>query len=128
MRKRAGSSVDAASALLVARNTYDDLAGVLVPLIGQEGVVALSSRALQISRPASVPAAVRDPSTRGESFDSIRAWLERPDEAGVIDTAAAVLSALALLLVTFIGEGLTLRLLQKAWPDGFSGVAEEIHQ
>ena len=50
-------------------------------------------------------------------------WLKQLDAAHVPEAATAMLAALGGLLTTFIGDGLTLRLLRKAWPDGFSDSA-----
>jgi hypothetical protein len=47
-------------------------------------------------------------------------WLERQVPSAVIDAAAAIFATFAQLLTTLIGEPLTTRYLEKAWPDGFS--------
>lgn len=47
-------------------------------------------------------------------------WLERQGPAAATDAAAAMFATFAELLTTLIGEPLTTRYLQKAWPDGFS--------
>ena len=38
----------------------------------------------------------------------------------MIDAAVAIFATFAQLLITLIGEPLTMRYLEKAWPDGFS--------
>ena len=53
------------------------------------------------------------------------ASLNERDAASAADGAAAVLAELARLLVSLIGEGLTLRLLHDAWPVGFSHELEQ---
>jgi hypothetical protein len=52
--------------------------------------------------------------------------LERQDPAVATEAAATVFATFTGLLVTFIGEPLTARLLRKAWPDALSdAIAEE---
>jgi hypothetical protein len=60
-------------------------------------------------------------------FTQIIVCLERQDPAVATEAVGTVLAAFAGLLVTFIGEPLTTRLLRLAWPDAFSDAsAEEI--
>jgi hypothetical protein len=120
---RTGANADL---LAVARRTYDDLAGVLVPLIGNAGFEALASRALHVSQrrypddPAkSAPGAV------GTTDDELVTWLGQLDQRLARDAAASMLAELGGLLGTFIGESLTTRLLRKAWPDAFRCETEE---
>lgn len=121
--KRAGPSADAAAVAKAARQAYDDLTGVLVPLIGQVGIEALTTRAMHLAQIDYQS----DNGVEAEKLASgqIRHWLERQDPATASDAAATMLSALGGLLVTFIGEPLTMRLLRKAWGDGFPDAAQE---
>jgi hypothetical protein len=95
----------------------------LVRLAGVDGFRSLLSRALTLAK-AEVPA-LNMVRTRAdgslEGFDK----LEEDHEAGVAEEAGVVLVAHLLdLLVTFIGEPLTLRLVRDKWPDASMGRAD----
>ena len=47
-------------------------------------------------------------------------WLERQVPSTATEAAAAMFATFAELLAALIGESLTTRYLEKAWPDGFS--------
>jgi len=118
---RAGSSTDASAVAAAARQTQDDLAAVLAPLISSAGVEALSGRAFDLAR-REYPADQRrgDNTPTDEPFDQVSQWLERQVPSAATDAAAEMFATFAELLTTLIGEPLTTRYLQKAWPDGFS--------
>ena len=123
VRSRAASNSGSEAIVRAARSAHDDLAGVLVPLIGDLGLRALSARALHLTkRDYPLESAVEG---NGEMSEALGEWLEQLDAARAAEAAPAMLAALGGLLTTFIGEGLTLRLLRKAWPDGFSDSAAE---
>ncbi|MBA3713379.1 MAG: hypothetical protein H0W76_13160 [Pyrinomonadaceae bacterium] len=100
----------------VAVRVIEELRMRLIRLAGVDGFRSLLSRALTLAK-AKVPSLnmvhVRaDGSVEG--FDGI----EQSQEAGEATQAGIVLVAHLLeLLVTFIGEPLTLRLVRDAWPD-----------
>jgi hypothetical protein len=122
----AGSAADAEALAAAARRAYDDLARVSAPLIGQVGVEALTGRALHLAQ-REYPWLVqtREPEQAEQPFTQVIACLERQDPAVAIEAAGAVFATLTGLLVTFIGEPLTARLLRQAWPDAFSGAGTE---
>src|SRR5688572_23297280 len=103
MRSRVGLSADVHAVKVATARAYEDIAEVLVPLIGDAGLQALSSRALHLAQQEfstrSRPLAEEPP-----VFD---AWLKQLDSSDAIDVAAATFAALALLLSTFVGEALT---------------------
>lgn len=119
--RRAGSSKDASAVAAAARLTHEDLTAVLAPLISSAGVAALWGRAFDLAR-REYPADERkvDDGTTDEPFAQVTLWLERRAPSGAIDAAAAMFATFAELLTTLIGEPLTTRYLEKAWPDGFS--------
>jgi hypothetical protein len=121
---RAGSAAGAGALAAAAQRAYDDLAQVSAPLIGQVGVDALTGRTLYLAQqkyPWLVHA--REPEQWKGPLAQIIFCLERQDPAVATDAAGAVLATLTGLLVSFIGEPLTARLLRKAWPDAFSNAS-----
>jgi hypothetical protein len=119
----AGGVEDLASAV---RRTYDDLARVSIPLIGQLGVDALTGRAIHLAqREYPWLADARDAEPAPEPFAHVIVCLARQDPAIATEGAAAVFATYAGLLITFIGEPLTTGLLRKAWPDAFSTTPTE---
>ena len=119
--ERAGSAGDADSVAAAARRTHDDLVAVFAPLISSAGVEALSGRAFDLAS-REYPAADRrgDNGPIEEPFGQVTHWLEMQAPAQAAVAAAAMFANFAQLLTTLIGEPLTMRYLEKAWPDGFS--------
>jgi hypothetical protein len=126
LAQRAGAAPGAAALAAAAQRAYDDLAQVSAPLIGQVGVDALTGRTLYLAQ-RKYPWLVhtREPEQWNGPFAQIVFCLERQDPAVATEAAGAVLTILTGLLVTFIGEPLTARLLRKAWPDAFSDASIE---
>ena len=121
LAQRKGSAASAAALAAAAQRAYDDLTRVSAPLIGDVGVNALTGRTLYLAQrqyPWVVHA--REPEEWNGPFEQIVFCLERQDPAVATEAAGAVLTTLAGLLVTFIGEPLTVHLLRQAWPDAFA--------
>lgn len=97
------------------------MTGMLAPLISSAGVQALWGRAFELAR-REYPADERraDDCATDEPFAQVSLWLERQVPSAAAEAAAAVFATFAQLLTTLIGEPLTTRYLEKAWPDGFS--------
>jgi hypothetical protein len=119
LRTRLGLSADVKTLESVTRRVYEDAAGVLVPMIGDMGLKALSSRALHVVRQSYPATAAADSSSDDTLPAALNAWLRQLDRTVAIDAAAATFATLGSLLGSFIGDALTIRLLRKAWPDGF---------
>ncbi len=117
---REAGAGDAAEVAAAARRGYDDLTVVLVPLIGQVGVDALAARAIYLAQQEFPWGQAGESEEDSEPFTQVTAWLKGQDTALATDAAATMLVTFAALLATFIGEPMTMRLLRKAWPDGFS--------
>jgi hypothetical protein len=119
--RRAGSSTDVRAVAAAARLTLDDLTAVFAPLISSAGVAALWGRSFDLAQ-REYPAEERrvDDGTTDEPSARVSVWLERQAPSAATDAAAAIFATFAELLTTLIGEPLTTRYLQKAWPDGFS--------
>ena len=121
LAQHAGSAAGAGALATAARRTYDGLARVCTPLIGQAGVDALTGRAVHLAR-REYPWLVdtREPEQAEEPFAQVIVCLERQDPAVATEAAGAVFTTFTGLLVTFIGEPLTAGLLRQAWPAAFS--------
>ena len=119
--RRVGSSTDAGAVAVAARLTHDDLTAALAPLISSSGVDALWGRAFDLAQ-RQYPADERrhGRSATDEPFARVTLWLEAQVPSVATDAAAAMFATFAQLLTTLIGEPLTTRYLEKAWPDGFS--------
>ena len=119
--RRAGSATGASAVAAATRLVHDDLTAVLAPLISSAGVEALWGRAFDLAQ-REYPADERrgENCTTDEPFAQVSLWLERQVPAAATDAAAAMFATFAQLLATLIGEALTTRYLEKAWPDGFS--------
>ncbi len=121
LTQQAGTGADAGAIAAAAQRAYDDLVRVSAPLIGEIGVAALIGRALHLAQrqyPWLADARAIEPT--GGPFGPIVVCLQRQDPAVATEAAAALFAQLAGLLVTFIGEPLTLLLLRKAWPGAFA--------
>jgi hypothetical protein len=126
LAQHAGSAAGAEALAAAAHRAYDDLARVSAPLIGQVGVDALTGRALHVvQREYPWLVHTREPEQAEGPFAQIIVCLERQDPAVATEAAGAVFATFTGLLVTFIGEPLTARLLRKAWPDAFSDASTE---
>lgn len=140
LAQRAGSATGAEALAAAARRAYDDLARASAPLIGQVGVEALTGRALHLVQREypwlvhtreGIPARTErmpgtpPPDQADGPFAQVIVRLERQDPAVATEAAGAVFATLTGLLVTFIGEPLTARLLRQAWPDAFSEASTE---
>jgi hypothetical protein len=116
----AGSSAGSSELAAAAQRAYDNVARVSAPLIGQGGVDALTARALHLAqREYPWLTGTRGPEQSDASFAHAILSLERQDPVVAVQAAGAVFAAFTGLLVTFIGESLTVRLLRQAWPDAF---------
>jgi len=118
---QAPAGADAAAIAAAARCAYEDLAGVLAPLIGQVGVDTLAARAVHLAqRDYPWLAITGQPHLAEAPFIRVNVSLEKQDPALATEAAAAVLAIFTSQLVTFIGRPLTTRLMRQAWPGGFS--------
>jgi hypothetical protein len=126
LARHTGPAEGAEAVAAAALRAYDDLARVSAPLIGQIGVDALTGRALHLAqRDYPWLADTREPEQAEGPFTQVMVCLERQDPAVATEAAGAVFATFMGLLITFIGEPLTMRLLRKAWPDAFSDASTE---
>ena len=94
---------------------YETLRASLTRSIGPDGFTALLNRALALAR-ADVPALKAVKAKADGSLEGLQEILGEAENVGV-DAAVAIIAHLLELLVTFIGEPLTRRLVREAWPD-----------
>ena len=100
----------------VAEQVIEELRVHLIKFAGVDGFRSLLSRALTLAK-AEVPS-INMVQVRGDGSLEGFAGIEQSQDAGAEGQAGTVLVAHLLeLLVTFMGEPLTLRLLQDKWPD-----------
>lgn len=93
----------------------DKLGQSLTRFAGADGFASLLGRSLALAR-LEVPSLARVAVQSNGILDGLEALAFDEDDAGA--AAAIALSAHLLgLLVTFIGEPLTLRLVRESWPD-----------
>ena len=105
-----------AGAVGAASRTCETLRGPLAKFVGVAGYRSLLSRALAMAKaevPSLGPVQVLPDGSLGG-----REGVERNQDS---DAGAVVVAQLLGLLVTFIGETLTLRLVCDAWPDATEG-------
>jgi hypothetical protein len=112
-REEAAGRRDGGATSAAAR-VYDGLNAQLVPLLGTMGVQALLARSVKLTARSELASLV-DASALQEP-SKLREWFEAGDPAVVADAAADVFGTFLTLLMTFIGERLTIHLLQSAWP------------
>ena len=87
----------------------------LIRLAGPDGFASLLRRALALAR-AEVPALDRVTVNPDCSMEGLEVLLADATD-GAVHGPAAITAHLLELLVTFIGEPLTLRIVREAWPD-----------
>ena len=121
LARDAGVGASAPAIAAAARRLSEHFARLLTPLIGDAGVAAILARALHLAQ-RHVPglAQVRSPQPSDAPFTPEQQFLEQLEPAEALEAAVALLTAISELLVSFIGEGLTTRLLREAWPDDFA--------
>ena len=126
LAREAGTGADAPAVAAAARRLGERFAEQLNPLIGDAGVAAILARSLHLTQP-NVPglATVRAADQNEGPFPLLQRSLEQLEPAAATEAAVALLDGVSELLESFIGEGLTTRLLREAWPDDFAGDTTE---
>ncbi|MEO6407167.1 MAG: hypothetical protein ABIO45_00230 [Burkholderiaceae bacterium] len=109
----AGSGVVAAACV----RALDALFSELEPLVGVTGTRALYLRCLYLTRESVGWPVTPDGATREALLTSLGEHIEARDDSAARRASETLLTAFADLLISLIGEPLTLRLLQSAWGD-----------
>jgi hypothetical protein len=119
-----GASADECAAAAV--RVHDKLAAQLVPLLGAAGVQALFARSAKLA--GAERALLADLADGIDATTRLRAILQALEPAAARDAAAALFGTLLDLIVTFIGERLTVQALRGAWPAIAETAPRETHK
>jgi hypothetical protein len=125
LAQEVGSSKDAPAIALAARRLCERFAQQLTPIIGYAGVSAICLRTLHLVR-RQFPSLALIPAPNDGPFARVQESLQALEPGVASDAAIAVLTTASNLLDSFIGEGLTTRLLRGAWPGIFDADTQEI--
>jgi hypothetical protein len=126
LAREAGTGADAPAIAAAARRLCERFAEQLTPLIGDAGVAAICARSLHLTeRNVRGLAPVRASAQGDAPFALLQRLLEQQEPAAATEAAVVLLATVSELLTSFIGEGLTTRLLREAWPDDFAGDTTE---
>ena len=127
LAREAGTGADAPAIAAAARRLCEHFAEQLTPVIGDAGVAAICARSLHLTERNVRGLGSAGASPQGDApFALLQRSLEHQEPAAATEAAVVVLATASELLASFIGEGLTTRLLREAWPDDFAGdTAEE---
>jgi hypothetical protein len=125
LAREVGGSNDAPAIALAARRLCERFAQQLTPIIGNAGVSAIYLRTLHLAQRQFPSLALIPPQGDGP-FARVQESLRGLEPGVASDAAIVVLTTASNLLESFIGEGLTTRLLRGAWPDTFDGETQEI--
>jgi hypothetical protein len=97
-----------------AARVFEKLRNILTRFVGADGFTALLRRALALAR-ADVPSLQAVRVTADGRLEGIEGFPAKGEDG--VEAATAITAHLLGLLVNFIGESLTLRLLRDAWPE-----------
>jgi hypothetical protein len=125
LAREAGTDAHAAAVAVAARRLCERFAQQVIPLIGDTGVAAILARSLHLVHRNTPGLAPRGPSERDGPLGMLQQLLEHQEPTVAADAAVTMLATVGELLVSFIGESLTTRLLREAWPDDFAGDTTE---
>ena len=93
---------------------YDKLSAQLIPLLGVAGVQALFARSAKLA--AAHHACLAELADGIDASTRLRASLQALAPEAASETAALLFGTLLELIVTFIGDRLTVQALRSAWP------------
>ncbi len=105
----------------------ETLVNNLSPLVGSIGSQALLGRSLTLTARA-FPCYAEVRGAGQDLLNAIDACLRTQEPDVAMDATAALLTAYLQLMSTFIGERLTVQLLQDAWPDLSIPPLQEQHE
>jgi hypothetical protein len=112
------SGAGAAACAAAAGRVYDKLAAQLAPLLGLAGVEALFVRSSKLARAELAVLADLVPAIEGstERAAGLRAHLRGLEPSAAGEAAVVLFGSFLDLVITFIGDRLTIQILRGAWP------------
>ncbi len=117
LSQRAGPEADSAAIAAAALQLHNELAACLAPIIGLTGVTAVAGRSLHLTQLQFPWLGLElNPGTHDPTLAEVRDNPEQLPVEVATEAAVALLDGFGSLLTTFIGAGLTTRLLRQAWP------------
>ena len=121
-----GTPATSAAAAEAMQRSCGELYRILETAMGPHGLQALVDRAIQITvREYPWLATVRSGTAADCPLSGLTEAVEDLDVADAAEGYAALLASIIWLLMTFIGEDLTLRFVRHAWPNvTFSKLSE----
>jgi hypothetical protein len=126
LRQPPGSWSDANGVAAAAAASYEELARQVTRIIGGAGVSAIYMRSIYLTQkefPWLSPTPHADVVER--AVQQLRTNLEGQDSSAVRLAAEALVVTFADLLVALIGDQLTTRLFQDAWPEAFKAQSRQ---
>jgi hypothetical protein len=124
LAREAGTDADAKALAAAALRVSNALGGQLAVLIGAGGVRALAARSLHIVQ-RTFPWLAEAQGSPDGPFAQLAFCMERQEPGVATEAAAAVLTTLAGLLVTLIGDTLAMGVLRAAWPSIFPNETQQ---
>jgi len=125
---RAGSNADRASIAQAIVSTLQEMDAALMPIIGQQGVVALYRRSLHLCASTHPRlAGTYDGLQAGMDLNALKSVLLEQSEADALFFGEALLTTFYGLLTTLIGPSLTARLLRGVWEPSLSDTSSQEH-
>lgn len=110
----------------VIAKAFQDIAQVLVPIIGQRGMAALYRRSLHLAgAPWAKIAAAIDAAALVMDTAPLAAELAKQTAANATTAGTGLLQVFYVLLATLIGESLSERLLRPVWANFLSGASAQ---
>jgi hypothetical protein len=126
LTRAAGTDADAKALAAATLHVSDALAGKLEVFIGAGGVKVLAARSVHVVQ-QNFPwlAEAQQPGPSEGPFAQLVFCMERQEPSVATEAAAAVLATLCGLLVTLIGETLTMGVVRAAWPSAFANETQQ---
>jgi hypothetical protein len=112
----AGASAEESAA--AAERVYEKLAAQLAPLLGAAGVQALFVRSAKLTRDQRASLAGLAPAIEGTTGGpaGLGAYLRTLEPPAAAEAAGILFGTFLDLIITFIGDRLTVQVLRGAWP------------
>jgi len=101
-----------------AASACEKLCRHLARIVGETGVRALFDRSVTMSRSEFLWLPIAEGTSFAARWNELATALARQPPAAALEAATRVVATLIGLVGRFVGDNLTLRLLQELWPEG----------